>query len=350
MIGSEMQTEYEFRVNGKYANRLFGPNDGKDIGSVRVIRIGPEDPRFAKIGEFDRLIDRETDGHEYFFAGWQIRRRYTKEEVTAAACFRLTTSTVFEPAGESCGTQYDESTACPKCGAGAAQVSDLRLDLRKVPKSKEIATTIANEIIISQRLAERLTDAGLTGFELRPVRHKARYEDDPLDLRQIPLGREIIQKAEAAGAPYSTGRFDVWANRAENRPLLERARAEYAVLKGEESKRSGEPMPVWHQLVVTANTTEIVAPTRVGIDPFDDDPKGECRCPSGDLIGLNLLSEVSIRAASRGNADIVCSRQFIGARRGLLRPNRVMLISPKFWNFIESESLKGIKIEVAHLV
>jgi hypothetical protein len=69
MIGSEMQTEYEFRVNGKYANRLFGPNDGKDIGSVRVIRIGPEDPRFAKIGEFDRLIDRETDGHTFLRDG-----------------------------------------------------------------------------------------------------------------------------------------------------------------------------------------------------------------------------------------------------------------------------------------
>ena len=68
------------------------------------------------------------------------------------------------------------------------QVSDLRLDLRKVPKGKEIATTIANEIIVSQRLAERMTDAGLTGFELRPCGIKRRYGDDPLDLRQVPIG------------------------------------------------------------------------------------------------------------------------------------------------------------------
>ena len=109
-------------------------------------------------------------------------------------------------------------------------------------------------------------------------------------------------------------------------------------------------MPVWHQLVVTSNTAEIVAPMRVGIDPFDDDPKGECRCPLGDLIGLNLLSEVSISAASRGDADIVCSRQFIGVRRGLLRPRRVILISPKFWKLIESENLKGVDIEIARVV
>jgi hypothetical protein len=93
-----------------------------------------------------------------------------------------------------------------------------------------------------------------------------------------------------------------------------------------------------------------MASTRVGINPFDDDSKGECRCPLGDLIGLNLLSEVSISATSRGDADIVASRQFIGVRRGLLRPRRVILISPRVRRLIESEKLKGVKIEVAHLV
>jgi len=226
----------------------------------------------------------------------------------------------------------------------------LRLDLRKAPKNKHIACTIADEVIVSQWLAERMTDAGLTGFELRPVQHKARYEDDPLDLRLFPTGREILRKAEAAGAPHPTGRFWVWLNRAVNRAMLEQARAEYVASKGERDRRGSKPMPVWHQFVVTSADAEIVPPTRVGIDPFDEDIKGECRCPRGDLIGLNLLSEVSIRAASRGNADIVSSRQFIGTRRGLLRPRRVILISPKVWRLIESEKLKGVDIEVAHVV
>jgi hypothetical protein len=343
-----MKETAEFRIVEKFASKLFADNEGKKLGWIRKVELATDDPRFERIGELNREIRATTDSS--FFYGWIVRRRYTKEELAAAACFHLTISAVFEPPGESCGTKYDESTACPKCGAGAAQVSDLRLDLRKVPRGKEIARTIADEWIVSQHLAERMTDAGLTGFELRSVRHKARYEDDPLDLRQVPTGREMLKKAEAVGIPPATGRFDVWLNRAENRTLLEQARAEYTVLKGEESNRSGEPIPVWHQLVVTSADAEIAPPTRVGIDPFDDNSKGEWRCPLGDLIGLALLSEVSISAASRGDADIVCSRQFIGVRRGLLRPSRVILISPKFWKLIESERRKGIEIEVAHLV
>ncbi|HET6239997.1 MAG TPA: hypothetical protein VFE41_34310 [Acetobacteraceae bacterium] len=61
------------------------------------------------------------------------------------------------------------------------QVPDLVLDLRKAPKTADIASTIAGEWIVSQRLAEILLSSGLTGFELRPARHRARYEDDPVD-------------------------------------------------------------------------------------------------------------------------------------------------------------------------
>lgn len=344
-----MREVVEFRVDERFAPMLFADGEGTRLGdSVRKVEIETRDPRFEKVGQLQRELRAQLG--KPFFYGWSLKRRPTRQACAAAACFHLTTTGMFEPAGEECGTKYDESTACPQCGAGATQVSDLRLDLRKVPKNKDVASTIANEIIVSQRLAERMTDAGLTGFELRPVRHKARYEDDPLDLRNVPTGHEILQKAEAAGSPHPTGSFWVWLNRGENRALLEQARAEQSALKGEEDRRKGDPMPVWHQFVVTSNTAEIVGPTRVGIDPFDDDPKGECRCPLGDLIGLNLLSEVSISAASRSDVDVVCSRQFIGTRRGLLRPRRVMLISPKFRKLLEMEKVKGFNIEVAYLV
>lgn len=339
----------EFRVVEEFAPKLFADNEGKRLGdTVRKVELAVDDPRFHRIGDLQREIRATTN--RSFFYGWHIKRQYSAHDLWKADLFSLWVSTAFEPTGEECGTKYDESTACPQCGVGAAQVSDLRLDLRKTPKGKDIASTIAHEVIVSQRLAERMTDAGLTGFELRPVRHKARYEDDPLDLRLFPMGREILRKAKAAGAPHPTGRFLVWLNRAENRMMLEQARAEYVASKNERDCRGGKPIPVWHQLVVTSADAEIVPPTRVGIDPFDDDLKGECRCLRGDSIGLNLLSEVSISAASRGNADIISSRQFIGARRGLLRPRHVILISPKFWRLIESEKVKGVNIEVAHLV
>lgn len=339
----------EFRVDEDFAPQLFAANEGKRLGdSIRKVEIATDDPRFERIGELQRETRAETD--RSFFYGWHIKRQYSAREMQEAKLFSLWITAVFEPAGEECGTKYDESTACPKCGAGATQVSDLRLDLRKAPKNKDIAGTIANEIIVSQRLAEKMIGAGLTGFELRPVRHKARYEDDPIDLRQVPTGRMILAKAEVAGFPHPMGRFYVWLNRAENRALFDQAQAENAALKGEEDRRKGDLMSVWHQLVLTSTCAEIVPPTRVGIDPFDDDPQGECRCALGDLIGLSLLSEVSISAASCAGADFVGSRQFIGTRRGLLRPRRVIVVSPRVWRLIESEKLRGIEIEVAHAI
>jgi hypothetical protein len=105
----------------------------------------------------------------------------------------------------------------------------------------------------------------------------------------------------------------------------------------------------WFQLTVEDTSAEIVEPTRVGLNPFEMDERGEYRCPVGDLIGLSLLSEVTVKLPGRSSADILCSRQFIGVRRGLLRPERVILVSPKVWKLIATEKLKGCGVEVAHL-
>lgn len=166
-------------------------------------------------------------------------------------------------------------------------MSDLFLDWKRIPKNKDVSRTIAGEIVVSARLVELFRQQGITGTEFRAVRQ----------------------------SPASSA----------------------------ESKD-------WFHLVVQSSEANIASPTRAGIDPFDDDAAGECRCPQGDLIGLNLLSEVSVKAATRGAADIVCTRQFIGARRGLLRPERIILISPKVWLRLESEKLKGWEVDVAHLV
>jgi hypothetical protein len=344
-----MREIFEFRVQEEFADRLFCPNEGKRLGSsVRQVRITDDDPRLPQIGEIDRIIDREQN--KFFFHGWQITRKYSKAELDAALLFKMRIASAFEPVGEMCGTEYDESSGCPKCGAGAFQTSSLRLDLRRVPKGKEIARTIADEWIVSQHLAELLTDAGLTGFELRPVRHNARYEDDPVDLHLVPTGREILRRAETAGCPHPEASFWVWLNRKKNRALSEQANAEHAALKSRKARRSAKPLPAWYQLIVTSSDAEIVPPTRTGIRPFDYDEMGTYRCPLGDLIGLNLLSEVSISAESRGDADIILSKQFIGARQGVLRPSRVLLISPRFWRLIESERIRGVGVEVVHLV
>jgi hypothetical protein len=159
--------------------------------------------------------------------------------------------------------------------------------VKRIPKSKDVCRTIAGEIVVSRRAAELFSRHKITGAELVPIRSKGATSAESED---------------------------------------------------------------WFQLKVLKSEAEIISPTRVGIDPFDEDEKGEYRCVLGDLIGLNLLSEISIASSSRGSADIICTSQFIGIRRGLLRPEQLILISPKLAKLIESEKLKGCGYEVAHLV
>lgn len=275
----------EFRIVEEFAPKLFAPAEGKRLGdSVRQVEVSTNDPRFDSIGRLQRETREKTD--RSFFYGWILRRRYSKAEKDAAALFKLKVTSTFEPAGEECGTNYDESTACPRCGAGARQTTLLCLPEKRIPKSKDISRTIAGEIVVSRRVVELFARHGITGAKLSPLR----------------------------SSPSSSA----------------------------ESKE-------WFQLKVPNANAEIIAPTRVGIDPFDDDAKGEYRCPLGDLIGLNVLSEVFIKSTSLGDVDIICTRQFVGARRGLLRPEQIILVSPKVRRLIESERLKGVEIEVAHL-
>jgi hypothetical protein len=280
-----MREIIEFRIPEEHAARFLRPDEGISLGgSVRKYELETSDPRFRQLGQFDREL--KAQGRA-FFTAWTQRRHYSKGELDTAELFRLKVRSVFEPAGEECGTKYVESTACSKCGAGAKQMSDLILDWKQIPKSKDISRNIAGEIVVSARFVELFRQQGITGAEFRAVRQ------DP---------------------PPSAKSKD------------------------------------WFQLTVQSSEAEIVPPTRAGVDPFDDDAKGECRCPQGDLIGLTLLSEVSVKSATRGHADIVCTRQFIGARRGLLRPERIILVSGKVRLLLESEKLKGWEIEIAHLV
>lgn len=199
----------------------------------------------------------------------------------------LKITSVFEPSGEECGTSYDESTACSRCGAGAKQTTQLYLPEKRIPKSKDFSRTISGEIVVSRRVAELFARRGVMGAEFLPV---------------------CFNKSASA-----------------------------------ESKD-------WFQLGISNACCEIVPPTRVGIDPFNDEAKGEFRCPFGDLIGLNMLSEVFVKKTSCREVDITFTRQFVGIRQGLLRPERIILVSQKVAQAIISENLKGVEFEVSHLL
>jgi hypothetical protein len=113
------------------------------------------------------------------------------------------------------------------------------------------------------------------------------------------------------------------------------------------SNKGGTPSEDHYQLLVIGPPVELHPVTRVGEDPFDEDSSGHC--PRGDVIGLNLLSEVTVKRSSLSDADVMATKQMVGVRRGLLRPRRSLLLSPRARRVIDDAELKGLAIEIAHL-
>ncbi len=161
-----MREIIEFRIGEPEASMLPG-NPGRSLGgTVRNVRLPLNDDRVRLIGELDREFNKRGRS---FFTGWSISRHYTPAELQAAQMFALRPRSIFEPCGEMCGTEYDESEACSHCGAGARQSTDLHLDPESIPK-RDLSFTIAREIVISNRLAQALQAHGITGAGFLPVR------------------------------------------------------------------------------------------------------------------------------------------------------------------------------------
>ena len=158
-----MRETFEFRVF-ENAKRVLGPDDGIVLsGYVRRIELEAEDPRLALIRNVQKKFCAKGD---LFFAGWEIHRHYTVCELKSAELLTVEAKHVFEPEGESCGTEYDDSVACEFCGVGWRQVSELVLDIGKL-RSLDFAETIASEKILSARFVD-LFRKRFRGAEYRP--------------------------------------------------------------------------------------------------------------------------------------------------------------------------------------
>lgn len=160
-----MRETIEVRLLADEARQFLPPNLGREMGMVRRVLLELNDPLVERIRQYD-LEKRRHDSIAVTF--WTIYRQYTPEELKQAELFHLKVGPFFEPTGEDCGTVYDETKACPLCGVGASQVGPLHLDLKQIPK-RDIARTLGGELVVSARLADKLSNTGLRGCELGPV-------------------------------------------------------------------------------------------------------------------------------------------------------------------------------------
>ncbi len=189
-----MKEILELRVRREYAHLLFAPEEGTKLGSsILKVEVARDDPRYQRIPEIDKEIKKKYN--ERFFYGWEIRRSYSAAEWKAARLLHLKITTTFEPAGEECGTVYDEAPACPICGSDRRQQGPLVLQKGSIPK-KDIAWTITSEIVVSEKFMTAFKAARLKGMRFERVV----YGKEPADYYQpFPLAELELSSRTVAG-------------------------------------------------------------------------------------------------------------------------------------------------------
>lgn len=267
------------------------PRTTKPVGRTVVagtecveVRVPSNSPEFDEIRRFINAKRKEGDrGFSDFTIGWYLRK-YTKDELQNAEVLRLTITSHFEPSGEECGTVYE--TMCNHCNWGR-QVSDLILDLRRIPQHKDISETVAwVEWVVSSKFVQTFAENRLTGAEFLPV----------FDLRNP-------------------------------------------------TKQAKE----WYQLRVTGRAGKVAEPTKVGRDPFSPS-QVSWRCPLGHSVAAEFLSEIYLRRNEWDGSDIAITSALFGQGRNLLRPTPLIVISQRMYHALRDAGLKGYTCEVAHRI
>ena len=288
-----MKEILELRINYEYAHLLFKEDEGVNLGdppSVKVVKVDTSSPLWEQVKKAcDDVYEKYK---KTFYYSWNFKRIYTTKEMAEAKLFRMEIRKCFEPAGEECGTEYDEQSACPICGTGRKQVSSLKLKHGRFLNKRDVARTLSYEIVVSKRFVEIVRGNGIKGMTFGPVYLNNKLSEDCFQLMMEGEHLEINGKTKFGGEPYEYLPDDGWAE----------------------------------------------------------------GCPNGDHLGLNILSEAYVNASNRlAEFDFLLSRQTYGVKKSLspdslLYPQHLLFCSPKLYHVIKDNGLKGFDFEVAHVV
>lgn len=293
-----MRENVEFRIFQDHYDLLSKPNGAIYNGAAYVIKVFTDDPLYQEIGRLDKFVREKYNRPFYGYS--EIRRQYTQAELESALLFRVLIKPAFEPVGESCGTVYDESVACEICGANRKQIGPLKLKSGSIPK-KDIARTIAGEVVVSEKFVNLYKKYGLKGASFNHV---------------------LFQKATSNYYQLTT--------------FVEVNLSEKIVVGRNPFNLSTEPSEAGE---FTIPGGYVIKTERVVF-----------KCPKGHLVGPRLLSEAFIiNTHLIEEFDFMASKEKIGGKQGVLYPETIYMCSPLFRKIIIREKLTGFDFEVANI-
>lgn len=291
-----MKETVDIRIPEQWAKEHLGENVGESISLlsgfapfVRRLVLDVSDPlvntiKKHSVAHFDRT------GTPLFWP--TVSRQYEYNEIENAALFRVTVNIHVDTFGEEHGTRYDKKQLCARCGYGAVQVGHLIIDQRSIPRHFHIAVTLANELIVSARLA------------------------DCIDKHNI--GGCLIDEVEVLGAK-------------------KRASAIY-------------------QLRAIPQCGIAVPTSRFGLNYFHDDRERQFSCIEHEWAGLNLISELFLACKNTHIPNLFSTITRIGKNAGHLVPHPMLCASQKMRRVLleaykdEASLNEEVSLEVAHLV
>ena len=298
-----MKELLDIRVDPIYAWLLYKRSERENLGGIYKVVIDTSQPIYRRTEKAYKILRKLG---LYLFYGWGLERIYGEKELQAARFLQILPK-LFTLSGEECGTQYDESFACPICGAGGKMIPPLKIHRSRIPKT-DISMTLGagEEILVSERFRQIMEDNHVTGIRYEPVYsgHKQ------IDYFQL-LPEHYIELSDKT--LFGISPFD---------------------LSGE-----SKPFNIQHK-----NPDGKIWVEHVPLTVY--------KCPNGDNLGLNILSEAYIKYSSVLNGlDYFASRQTVGHKgKGLIRPKHLIFCSNRMMRIIKENRLKGFKFEVAHIV
>jgi hypothetical protein len=288
-----MRLILDMRMSEDWAQKYLGDHVGKamDLGPevpplTRQVIVDAADPRVQEIKHSVLASEGRGESPCCFV---NLDFEYEQDELARASLLRFRPTVLVPTYGERHGTVYDDTKACPICGAGRVQRSVLVLDPRYLKKkTKDFLVTItADEWIVSAKLANVIRHQRIQGCSLEPIH----------DLR-------------------------------------------------------GKAMDGWFQLKVHAVFGSAVPPTRFGLNYFHEDTNGEYVCPEHCLSGLNLLSELFVKPEDTNVTypALSLTKNRVGRKSGWIVPAPFLLVSRSFADVLLEHNIRGFGLDIAHVV